>query len=927
LHQKLPTAWFTHLNQTTLAALAVRRLQNAFQSTAVRVASIFIQEDVSTNRGAFIEDLLCSIHRQLAIYAVDVDHESVNCYSKYEKACHDGKRSAIRINLLQRALCSRPAASDFSFLVLDGYDRLDEELQWLVDRELADLQSQGLRVMTTRRVPVFEDFVDADCDHCPATYLEFYWECQNRKAEGYSCILCYDCRNNWVPCENDEDIISFKEPYSHMSSHIGQIPNEYMEKFILWDMWREHEDVGFAVQETGVPPLSPEENPPRTPSTDATLGKIISFVSKYAHSNITIAKIRLEEIHNGRSSEDLDNVRDRLPHSLVALFDAGIQRIERQPKAQRDLALLAIAAAAEKDTGVSLTSLEECIRDAMSRSPHVVNAPPHSLEDILRAANGFLAMQRCDSKDVAIFNPAFLLYVKENYNDSLYWARRQLGLNDMSGLLSQDGSGLTSPLPITASPPSVGTSFDILSDGTIDETREPLDSSSSHWRGSGGKWTDSDGMATTPGQLSVSDMSITDSTARMGSGDYIIVSPNRSYPRKTDLKPGERDARKEFIPIICFFCKETVFQSRKSSGAHQNSLEALRSSASEHCVFCISLNNEIAKFSSEHSTVTKWPLYRWALRSTGKTRESKGSMVVTFRPRSHDKLPEHHLLGQRKALSLRVEKEDNHPSYSLSREPQLASRSFFMFPEQDFVHLPNEEELGWSTDLVTGGDQIREWIRNCDSNHGGCPKHIDGYFLPTRLIDLDIGQNDMVRIVDTTRRKIRGPYVTLSHSWGRVHFLTLTIGKLNEYMSEGIKLADLSNNFQQAIRVARFIRIRYIWIDSLCIVQGEGSDFETEGDLMHKVYRYSYCNIAAADSEDCRGGLFRDRDPGRIVPATFKANDSSSLFGQTTWRILPRDLWGTELLQTKVYTRGWVFQGTSVSSKLRRTRGLLISLN
>ena len=755
-----------------------------------------------TNRGVFIEDLLWSIHHQLAIYAVGIDHESVKCYSKYEKACHDGERSTTRINLLRRALCLRLAASDFSFFVLDGYDRLDEGLQWLVDRELADLQSQGLRVMTTRRVPVFEDPVDVKCDHCLKPYLELYWECQNCKAEDYSYILCYDCRNNGVSCENDEDTIFFKEPYGHVSSHVGQIPKKYVEEFILWDMRREHEDIGFAIQETSVLPLSPtEEDPPRTPSTDATLQKIISFVSRYADGNITIAKIRLEEIHNGRSSEDLDNVRDRLPHSLVTLFDAGIQRIERQPKAQRDLALLAIAAAAERDIGVSLTSLEESIRDAMSRSPHVVNAPPRSLEDILRAANGFLAMQRCRSKDVAIFNPDFLLYVKEKYNDSLYWARGQLGLN-------------------------------------------------------------------------------------------------------------------ESVAIICSFCKETIFQSRKSSGAHHNSLETLRLSAAERCVFCTSLNEDICKLSSEHSTVAKWLQYRWALRITGKTRESKGSIVVTFRPQSQDELPEQHPLGQRKA-SLGTEKEDN-PSHSLSSKPQLASRSFLMFPEQDFVHLPNEEELGQSTDpSITGGDQIRKWIQNCDSSHGGCSKHIDGHFLPTRLIDLDIGRDDMVRIVDTTRQKIKGPYVTLSHSWGEVRFLTLSSGKLDEYMNKGIKLADLSNNFQQAIHVARFIRIRYIWIDSLCIIQDdEGSDFGTEGDLMHKVYRYSYCNIAAADSKDCRGGLFRDRNPGCIVPATFKANDSSSLFGQTTWRILSRDLWDTELLQSKAYTRGWVFQGTSVSSKI-----------
>jgi hypothetical protein len=80
---------------------------------------------------------------------------------------------------------------------------------------------------------------------------------------------------------------------------------------------------------------------------------------------------------------------------------------------------------------------------------------------------------------------------------------------------------------------------------------------------------------------------------------------------------------------------------------------------------------------------------------------------------------------------------------------------------------------------------------------------------------------------------------------------------------------------------------------------------------MHKVYRYSHCNIAVADSSDSEGGLFRQRKPSNIVPISFEADGSGKL-ERGTWRILKNDLWDDELLATKIYTRGWVFQGTSL---------------
>jgi hypothetical protein len=88
-------------------------------------------------------------------------------------------------------------------------------------------------------------------------------------------------------------------------------------------------------------------------------------------------------------------------------------------------------------------------------------------------------------------------------------------------------------------------------------------------------------------------------------------------------------------------------------------------------------------------------------------------------------------------------------------------------------------------------------------------------------------------LVITADENTSGPYITLSHCWGpptpENTFLTTQGEKEKEYTMNGIKVAKLSVNFQQAISIARFMGIRYMWIDSLCIIQGLQSDFFHRG--------------------------------------------------------------------------------------------------
>ena len=73
----------------------------------------------------------------------------------------------------------------------------------------------------------------------------------------------------------------------------------------------------------------------------------------------------------------------------------------------------------------------------------------------------------------------------------------------------------------------------------------------------------------------------------------------------------------------------------------------------------------------------------------------------------------------------------------------------------------------------------------------------------------------------------------------------------------------------------------YIWIDSLCIIQGDAEDWTHKGQSMHKVYRHSYYNLAAADLADSTGGLFRNREPWQVLPPRFISDGSNTMFGSS----------------------------------------------
>ena len=111
-------------------------------------------------------------------------------------------------------------------------------------------------------------------------------------------------------------------------------------------------------------------------------------------------------------------------------------------------------------------------------------------------------------------------------------------------------------------------------------------------------------------------------------------------------------------------------------------------------------------------------------------------------------------------------------------------------------------------------EKAKGWISSCTKKHRRCGTGGPAP-LPKRVIDLVRHAPDVV-LVENENTPDR--YLALSHCWGKDKVI-VTNGKDLERHKERISFDSLPRTFQDAVIFGRKLSIRYLWIDSLCIIQ------------------------------------------------------------------------------------------------------------
>jgi hypothetical protein len=226
---------------------------------------------------------------------------------------------------------------------------------------------------------------------------------------------------------------------------------------------------------------------------------------------------------------------------------------------------------------------------------------------------------------------------------------------------------------------------------------------------------------------------------------------------------------------------------------------------------------------------------------------------------------------------------------------------------------------------------MEKWKLKCLESHSLCQS---GGFTPRRLLHIGVNHIDIakdpIRLIEA-RSNLSEPFVALSHCWGKIQHVTTTRANYHQRLAS-IPMQELSKTFQDAVWLTRRLEIKYLWIDSLCILQDDVDDWKREASTMSRLYAAAYLTIAASHGVDGSAGILYE---GGVQPRVLDIEHQAPN-GQTavaTMVLTPRvhysesnqahQLYGNEeeiinpsFTDGGLLSRAWAFQERALSTRI-----------
>ncbi|ETS77359.1 hypothetical protein PFICI_11233 [Pestalotiopsis fici W106-1] len=197
------------------------------------------------------------------------------------------------------------------------------------------------------------------------------------------------------------------------------------------------------------------------------------------------------------------------------------------------------------------------------------------------------------------------------------------------------------------------------------------------------------------------------------------------------------------------------------------------------------------------------------------------------------------------------------------------------------------------------------WVRDCLQNHAECTLAKKD-FRPKRLVQIlnkDFGRLVLPRELPP-KKKI--DYVAVSHCWGDPRLLKkLTVDNEHE-LQDKIKVADLPATFKEAISACWKLGFRFIWIDSLCIMQGDQADWQEQASEMGSVYGNAVLSLCMAGSANSAEPSLQSRNTDLTLPLCITLTGGNG--EKTTLRLVCNRSFEDDIKACPLRKRAWVFQ-------------------
>jgi tetratricopeptide (TPR) repeat protein len=162
---------------------------------------------------------------------------------------------------------------------------------------------------------------------------------------------------------------------------------------------------------------------------------------------------------------------------------------------------------------------------------------------------------------------------------------------------------------------------------------------------------------------------------------------------------------------------------------------------------------------------------------------------------------------------------------------------------------------GQSQGQLVNLQNARTWLDNCDEKHGRlcsafwsnerCAGHI-------QMLLIDVTAGCLIKGTSADR------YFALSYVWGCSNMSTTLKSNFDERLEQGSLLeakCKLPQTIRDAMVVVASLGERYLWVDSLCIVQDDADHKYRDIRNMDIVYGRAFATIAAVHGADADAGL------------------------------------------------------------------------